>query len=250
MDLEKLSNILGADTVKKVYEDGLSQPTQETGKMVTDLIKAARLFTAPLQLLAAYQDRLTKYLDKVRESVPEERQMEAPASISGPILERLKYLEENNYLTDLYLSLLQKSIDREKIGEAHPAFFHIIDQLSPDEAMILHTLSEREIEFEYTRDLLNDNGREYWAPRKVILDTTPKEKLTFLEHFDMYISHLQSLNLLSWPILKEDPIREPDQSGLRPKQTGLFVKSKIRLTKFGELFVSACIPKGKFFIIS
>ena len=155
MDIEKFSNILGADTVKKVYEDGLSLPVQEGGKAMTDLIKAARLFTAPIQYLAAYQDRLTKYLDRVREGVPVERQIEAPPSLSGPIMERLKYLEEDNYLTDLYISLLQKAIDKEKIQEAHPAFFHIIDQLSPDEAMILFVISESPIKYDYTMDFVS-----------------------------------------------------------------------------------------------
>lgn len=250
MNIEKFSNILGADTVKKVYEDGLSLPVQESGKAITDLVKALRLFTAPIQFLAAYQDRLTKYLDRVREGVPEERQMEAPPSISGPIIERLKYLEEDNYLTDLYISLLQKAIDKEKIQEAHPAFYHIIDQLSPDEAMILFIISEGPIKYDYTMDLLtNENGKDYFADRKVIIDTTPKEKLTFIEHFDMYISHLESLNLVTWPVLSQDPIWEDDNKPYKSKQIGSYEKSQIQLTKFGDLFVKACIPRDKIFVL-
>ena len=244
MDIEKFSNILGADTVKRVYEDGLSQPVQEGGKAMTDLMKATRLFTAPIQFLAAYQDRLTKYLDKVREGVPLERQIEAPPSMSGPILERIKYLEEDNYLTNLYLSLLQKAIDKEKIGEAHPAFFHIIDQLSPDEAMILYVLGDNPIHYDYTMDLLkSEEGREFWGAQIVVYDTTPKEKLTFLEHFDMYISHLESLNLVTWPIMEQDPILEEIDG--KKTQTGILSKSIIQLSKFGDLFVKACIPKDK-----
>ena len=45
--LEKLANILSADTIKKIYEDGLSESVQETGKVTTDFIKAFRLFTSP-----------------------------------------------------------------------------------------------------------------------------------------------------------------------------------------------------------
>jgi hypothetical protein len=52
--IEKLANILGADSVKKVYEDGLSESVQEIGKISTDFIKAVRLFTAPIQYLGAY----------------------------------------------------------------------------------------------------------------------------------------------------------------------------------------------------
>lgn len=245
--IEKFANILGADTIKKVYEDGLSESVKETGNISNDFIKAARLFTAPIQYLGAYQDRLTKHLNKIREGVPEERQIEAPTSLSGPILDKLKYLEDNNYLTDLYLSLLQKAIDKEKINEAHPAFFHIIEQLSPDEAFLLLKISQKPIEYEYTMDLVEkENDKMFFENSKVIKDTAPRDEMIFNEHFDMYISHLESLNLLKWTVVSENPIYGNEDKG---KQTGTYKKTSIYLTKFGELFVKACIPKDKVFIL-
>lgn len=246
MDIEKFANILGADTVKKIYEDGLSKSVQEGGNVLTDTLKAFRLFTAPIQLLASYQDRLAKYLEKVREGVPLERQIEAPASISGPIIERLKYLAEDNYLTNLYILLLQKAIDKERINEAHPAFYHIIDQLSPDEAVILQIISEKPIEYNFTSDLIeDDNGNARFVKPKAILNTTPKEKLVFVQHFDMYISHLVSLNLAKWPIVHQEGIYEESQDSTSKKQIGTLEKTKIHLTDFGRLFVKACIPSNE-----
>ena len=243
-EFRKISNILGAETVKKIYDDGLSKPVQESGKSLTDLIKVARLFTAPIQLLACYQDRLEKYLNKVREGVPVEQQIEAPAFISGPIMERLKYLEEDNYLTNLYISLLQKAIDKERINEAHPTFYHIIDQLSPDEAMILYIISQKPIEYEYTSDLIIDEkGKSRFVNRQVTVDTTPKEKIVFNNHFGMYISHLESLNLVSWPVFSQEAIWENENDSNLRKQTGSYSKTVIHLTEFGQLFVKACIPK-------
>ena len=248
--IEKLANILGADTVKKVYEDGLSESVQETGKISTDFIKAARLFTAPIQYLGAYQDRLTKHLNKIREGVPEERQIEAPSSLSGPILDRLKYLEDDNYLTDLYLSLLQRAIDKERINEAHPAFFHIIEQLSPDEAFLLHNISKKQIEYEYTMDLIEKkDGRIRFENSTVTKDTAPRENIVFSEHFDMYISHLESLNLLKWTVASEVAIYENNIGENKGKQTGTYKKTSIYLTQFCELFVKACIPENKVFIL-
>ncbi|MDO6739395.1 Abi-alpha family protein [Wenyingzhuangia sp. 2_MG-2023] len=248
--IEKFANILGADTIKKIYEDGLSESVQETGKTSTDFIKAARLFTAPIQYLGAYQDRLTKHLNKVREGVPEERQIEAPTSLSGPIMDRLKYLEDENYLTDLYLSLLQRAIDKERINEAHPAFFHIIEQLSPDEAFLLHNISQNPIEYEYTMDLIEkEDGKIRFENSNVIKDTSPKENIVFSEHFDMYISHLESLNLLKWIVSSEEPIFENSEDSNKGKQTGIHRKTSIYLTKFGDLFAKACIPENKIFIL-
>lgn len=245
-DLEKLANIFGQETVNRIYEDAASQPVQETSKAVTDLVKAARLFTAPIQLLAAYQDRLSKFFDKVRGTVKEENQIEALPSISGPIIERLKYLEDENYLTDLYLNLLSRAIDKERIQEAHPAFYHIIDQLSADEAMILYIIKQEPIYYDYTMDLyVDDNDNQYKFRNKIVKkDTTPIDKIAFIEHFKMYIRHMESLNLIFWRKVTENSINDE-----RGNQLGIDVRTAIELTEFGNLFVKACIPDKGFIVI-
>lgn len=238
-DLEKLANILGADTVKEIYKDGASQPLQETSKVAVDFIKAMRLFTAPVQLLAAYQDRLTVHLDKVRQKVATEDQIEAPASLSGPILERLKYLEDDNYLTKLYLNLLARAIDRKRINEAHPAFKNVVDQLSPDEALFLYKLKDVEIEMVSHRKY--NHITNLFSNYKITESGIDINEFTFPDNFEMYYSHFESLNLVRWPVYhKEFP---KDEFG---NQNGLIEYSKILLTDFGKLFVKACIPEDGF----
>lgn len=245
MDLDKLSNILGQDTIKKIYEDAGSQPMQEVGKALTDLLKTARLFTAPIQLLASYQDRLSKYFEKVRSSVKEENQIEAPSSISGPIIERLKYLEDENYLTELYLNLLRRAIDKERVHEAHPAFYHIIDQLSADEAMLLYVIKQGSLYCNFSADLYYDeNQRPRFKNNILIKSNIPKDQILFFEHFDMYIHHMESLNLVEWKIANEKAILDNIE-----KQIGVETATMVELTDFGYLFVSACIPKDGFIII-
>ncbi|GAA4092566.1 Abi-alpha family protein [Mucilaginibacter panaciglaebae] len=238
-DLEKLGNIFGAETIKRVYEDGFSGSVQEAGKMLTDLMKSARLFTMPFQLAANYQDRITKYFERVRNSVPENNQQSAPASLSGPIIERLKFLEEDNYLTDLYLNLLSRAIDIERVNEAHPAFFHIIDQLSPDEALFLFKLKDIEIKVTTYRDL--DREANKFINYQITKTDLPATQFNFPEHFHMYYSHLESLNLVTWPVV--DTEYPQNEAGI---QTGLIQHSIIKLTDFGALFVKACIPEKGF----
>ena len=50
MTPDEISKMLGAETIKKIYEDGLSKPTSELSGLITDFIKTIRLFAAPLQL--------------------------------------------------------------------------------------------------------------------------------------------------------------------------------------------------------
>ena len=38
-----LSNILGQETIKKIYEDGASEPTKEIGKVATDILSVAQV---------------------------------------------------------------------------------------------------------------------------------------------------------------------------------------------------------------
>ncbi|MBD1365279.1 DUF4393 domain-containing protein [Mucilaginibacter sp. ZT4R22] len=238
-DLEKLANVLGAETIKRIYEDGFSGSVQEAGKMLTDLMKSLRLFTLPLQLSASYQDRITKYLDKARLAVPEKNQIQAPASLSGPIIERFKYLEESNYLTSLYINLLSRSIDKERVNEAHPAFFHIIDQLSPDEAYSLFKLKGGKVKVATHSDL--DHQENKFINYRIISSEFSLSELTFPENFQMYFAHLESLNLIKWPILHtEFPRNELNI------QTGIIEHGEIELTTFGKLFVKACIPETGF----
>ena len=92
--------------------------------------------------------------------------MNSPAMISGPIIDRLKYAEEDNPLTELFLHLLARSIDTDRINEAHPAFIHIIDQLSPDEALILFELSAKDISVVDTMDF--DTSKNLFSNLKII----------------------------------------------------------------------------------
>ncbi len=232
MDLEKISNLFGADLAKQAYDDAVSPAAKEVGKTGGDLVKALRLFTAPLQLMAAWQDRLTAYLEKVRLSVPERNQIEAPASIAGPILERLKYLEEDNHLTALYLELLSRAIDKERIEEAHPAFLSIIEQLSPDEALIIYHLSDTWSDWEFGRPAWPDvNGELPWTPIK---EPPFYSALHFKRHVFMYAEHLEALNVI-----------DASFGGSRDEMINLETNDyRMCLTKFGELFKKACIPAG------
>lgn len=241
MKLDDIGNLLGAKTIEKIYDDGLSSPTKQTGKVLTDIVKSFRLFTLPFQLAAGLQDRLDRYFQKVRNEVPKDRQMDSPAMIAGPIIERLKYLEENNHLTELFLNLLARSIDTERINEAHPAFIHVIDQLSPDEAIILFELKSKDIKVVDTMDY--DKEKNFFSNRQIIDGGFPIEKLTFPDKFSMYYDHLESLSLISWPMEKQVPIKENNI------QTGITRYSYLTTTEFGKLFTKACVPEKGFIIL-
>jgi len=59
----------------------------------------------------------------------------------------------------------------------------------------------------------------------------------------MYYDHLDSLNLITWPMHKQDPIIE---NGV---QTGITRYSTLTTTEFGKLFTKACVPENGFIIL-
>ena len=211
-DLVGIGKLANSKLANKFYDDLLREAMQEGGKALADLV---RMLRGSVELIASTPQRLLRFLERVRQRVPKERQIEAPPSIALPVLSELRFMEDGNLLTELYLNLLARAIDKERISEAHPAFVQIIRQLSPDEAMIMFKLrNEPKI--------------------GVSLKVTP-EWLTYPGNFLMYISHLESLNLIHSRSTPNLEVSSPD-----PRDAYQYW---VETSKFGQLFVKACIPE-------
>jgi hypothetical protein len=240
-DITGIGEALNSKVAEKAYNDAGSKPAKQIGELAEDFVKSARLVLFPLQIAAAIQEKFEKTLERVVSKVPPERQIDPQLQIIGPIYENIKYLDDKSILYELFEELLARSIDSERIAEAHPSFIHIISQLSRDEAIILIELKKNDFEVVDTMDLI-DMGREKnrFVNRKIEKTTVPKEKLLFPNKVEMYYSHLASLSLVEWPVFKQDPI------WLGKRQIGIRRYSKMNLTEFGTFFVNACVPEGGF----
>lgn len=225
----EIAKILETEIAKRMYQDGMSKPTTQIGDLLTDFIKTIRLFTAPIQLAAAAQDRLQKYLKEVAKRVPEEKQIKAEPTFAGAILERLVYVDDSNYLKKYYLNLLEKAIHSDLVSLAHPAFPSIIHQLSPDEILILETLRTEDIisSYEYGKD---EHGNKIdWTITGSNFDIN---KLSFPNLRAMYNDHLQLLNLII--------IKSEQSESYIPKSQNFHRKTRYKLTEFGRMFMKAC----------
>ena len=228
-----VSEVAGLRVVEKVYDDAIGRPLKQVGGLGEDLLKALRLFTAPLQLLASYQDRLEVFLSKTVNKVPEERRQQADPSIAGPIIEKIKYLEEENCLSDLFSNLLAKAIDKERFGEAHPAFVKVVGELSPDEAILLKKLNATAVEVRRTinsRKLKKKHGSYY----SVGLEVLTSAELVHPANAPAYLEHLYSLGLIGWR--SNVQLR----SRVMPTAFDYNQTSSVCLTSFGYQFVKAC----------
>jgi Abortive infection alpha len=234
-----LGDLIPKEVVQQAYKDGVSGAAKEIGKLGKDAVKTLRFLLAPLQIGAALQDRLARMVERISNKVPASQRMEPPAELVGPTLEKMRYLDEGGPLWTMFEEVLTRSIDVEKNTTVHPAFPHIISQLSRDEAWILFRLRQKKV-FNVVDTLDYDKTQNRFFNRKVEKSEIPDAELYRPESVELYYSHLESLSLLNWPVEKQDPIVS------QGVQTGLRRYSKMRLTDFGNVFVEACIPENGF----
>jgi hypothetical protein len=235
---EGLDKLLPAKVIEKAYDDVASPPAKEIGKAAVDLIKTARLLLAPFQLAAAFQDRFERVVERIRLRVPEARQTPPPGEVIGPALRQMQYLDEENPLWKMFEELLTRAVDSEATAKVHPSFAFLISQISRDEALILYRLRNSEFKVVDTLDL--DRAQNKFINRNIEDSSIPTNDLVYPNQINLHYSHLESLSLVEWPVEKQDPI----MNGLT--QVGVRRYSTMRLTEFGRLFVSVCVPEKGF----
>lgn len=223
--------------IQDLYDDLAKPVTREVGTALGNIAKVARFLLAPVDYLAAHQGRWQRYLERVGQKVPEERRVEAYPQLAGSVLEGLRYVREDDLIAELFINLLARAIDRDRVAEAHPAFASIISQLSPDEALILYYLKKRR--YDLRRKAALDPQTGLFSQRDVVTNEFPADTLAFPCNLFLYLDHLHSLNLAGvWQQGHQEIIYDGE-----PKlQVGVFINSVTALTPFGELFVKACVP--------
>ncbi len=227
----------------------LPDTVRQVDKFGTDVAKTARLLLFPFQLTGALQDRLEAYLDHAVRQVPQQRRIEPVESIAFPIVEKLRFQPEGDPITELYIQLLSRAMDGERVGEAHPAFFSVITQLAPDELIFLQDFAKRD-----ETVIMSPVGKKVYPDptwRKARLDkcdlavevrkevedeTFSYEVLSQPELFPVYQEHLQHLGLIEYHNSHER-FRKLELKIRDDNELSVF---SMKLTHFGKLFLKAC----------
>lgn len=237
-DLAGAGQIINSEVAKRTYDDALSPAMREIGGLSADMLKSVRLFVAPFQLLAAWQDRFSAFCDRVRNKVPEEHQQEAPAGIAKPVIEALTYTEDDGPLMSMFEELMAKAIDKREANKLSPLFPDIIKNLSPLEAKLIAHLKNSE---QITDDLIK------------IDENTIVHRLKANFNFDDFGGHEHHLtisqNLAQKNIININPSFSIDVKKDYPNFTvpeGYVVRRTLyKLTMFGKWFASACLKQNK-----
>jgi hypothetical protein len=139
----------------------------------------------------------------------------------------------------MFSELLSRSMDHDRVHEAHPSYPIIIKQLSADEAKILASLHGNTFDYVWTREF-DDQQKVFVGQNNVEVDKLPREGFAFPDNIQFYFEHLNQLGVAGiFQIGNQEALGKPGV------QTGIRVRCHYRLTDFGQRFVKACIGNNR-----
>jgi len=272
------------ELVKFTYKDAMQPASKQIGKLGADLMKSIRLLTSPIQYLAHQQDRLDAHFEKILKDIPDENIISPPDYLLLPTIEKLQFLNVNDYLANAYQKLLSNACDKDKIENVHPAFINIINQLSEDEIKIIdligeiypntirvakyidsndfyHVVNTKKIHAQIvTRTITELEDKEGIAEERFTIEQLRKEEKLFLDfeilhqpkYANMYIGHLENLNLIEKASQKSSNLEMNNvflSIGKEQNGKDVLINSNVdffhyRLTDLGNLFYKVCTKKS------
>ena len=243
------------DLLREMYGDAAKPGAKQVGKALETVFGFVNTLLLPFALANERTTVLRNNMEKFRtkmQNTPEEAVCEVTPELGVPITEKLTYVT-NEELSSLYVELLAKASTVKQANLAHPSFINVINNLAPDEAILIRAVKDaRDIPFVEVR-FANKTGREYivWDP--VVVASANVRDLTYPANVSAYFSNFEGLGLvqiLADRTLAGENIYEPIESDARGRYSEAigefedremeFGRGAIRLTQFGELFVGAC----------
>ncbi|WP_346320317.1 Abi-alpha family protein [Chitinophaga sp. YIM B06452] len=171
------------------------------------------------------------YQDAI-ENIPESERLPLQNPIALRTLAALEFYEKNSSHAIAFTTLMQKSFDKRNVKYIHPSYITILLQLTEDELSFIKII-QKEGTLEYVTKLDLTDDKSQFCNRRYLKDPLPEKQLNYPEMKWLYIDNLLRLNIINYPIYKQDPVME------NGAQIGLIQQSRIHLTNFGNHFFEA-----------
>lgn len=243
---------------KELYVDLLRPAAAETGKNLLDIAKLITMALTPLHGLVWGFDKIRDWLSaallkRLATVAPDQIQPPAP-HVAGQVLLQLPFCADQEQLREMYANLLASAMSRPSAGDVHPAFVHIIQQLTPDEALVLQRMSAAAKPFEL-HESFDEHGR---LLKGIHVDPIPAQFRVFCESAgvqDAARSNTYLDNLLRLRVLEEQRWTEGELHarshygfGVPMGERELVLANKngrlIELSAFGQIFLRTCVAFG------
>ena len=228
------------------YKDLFRPSATRVGLSLETLIKVA---LTPISLLDWGFEQSKDWLQaRIQERIaqtPPEFIMQPKSGVVSAALQRIATSHDTPELRELYTELLLKAMDSRTSSSVHPAYFHIVEQLAPSEALVLvglHGLGKEELFFE-TSDGTFRMPREASIEQqfRIFCELTLKSDVA---HSNIWLKNLCRLGVLELKINSEAIFKpeDGDRHGTYAARVDNLEHQSLIFTEFGIDFISACAP--------
>lgn len=244
--------------LKEIYGDLAKPGVTQVGRALSTVLGLGNTILWPLYLLnetarLKLESNLQRYRQKL-EQVPIENVSPIPPEVGVPIVEKLSYVTDVE-LQEMYSALLAKASVGETQSEAHPSFVNVINNLSPDEAILLKQFMRNNGSEPSVRIRLASPSTGQWIELSAVhIGLDAETRLAYPGNTSAYVQNLIGLGLLNlWP---EIPLsltnRYPEIDRDAREKYGAIrlldgftelqvTRGKVEVTRYGWMFISACL---------
>lgn len=272
---EAVKEIVKAN-VSEVYKDSLQPAVRIIGN---SLAKCASLLVSPVGRVAViFEKNINKCLDRL-DGVAEDNLVEPDARIAVPVLEKLRYVEDEK-VSDYYAEILASASQKDKKNMVMLSYIEILNRVTADELKILEYINSDQNRVDVSDVSTEDKiqydleGTKYLrlSGSLPVIDVKVMQKIGYqtavknfnnldekisLDHgqnISAYLDNLISLGLMIRPsseLLIQKPIYNPLKNhpiisamSLVPDQKINIVEGKIDLTSLCYSLLRMCQKKS------
>ena len=252
--VEEAAKTLGLkELAPEIYQDLLQPATREVGKALLTTAKVVLIALGPLEGINwGYQTarqwlsaKVTQKLSRLDESEIQT----PPLNIAGPAMLNLCFSYDQDILRNMYAELIASSMNKKKCGKVHPAFVAVIQQLIPEEGLLLEILYRKSGRDDVIIQRDRRNEHKFYEDPPIswaalsISEILMKYELEFNSDIQTSLENLLRLKLLE--LQTDSETQYSDSVGDYHREDRPIIKLHIGdslvFTEFGLRFIESCI---------
>lgn len=145
-----IKEVLDSKLTENIYNDAAQPTTSAIGKLIGRPFELLNSLFLKTDILIEQRKIVKKEILKRTEqyllNVPNDQLVESKLYIAEPIINQLTTIIDEEVISDMFISLLAKSMNAKECDYVHPAYIKILEQMSPLDARLLkHIFSEHGI---------------------------------------------------------------------------------------------------------
>jgi hypothetical protein len=246
-----------------MYQDSMQPVAKQIGRSLETVGGVINMALGPVALMVqGYElihEKLKRKLEEKLGETAKDQIIEPPLPIVGPLLEKYRFVHDQPELAELFENLLATAMDERTVRRAHPAFVHIVSQLSPDEAKLLQAISEDPFVIPKV-DLFISFNDGTPGELRVMANLTNLDQRAGVDSglTRAYMDNLVRLGIIEvdsgsplaqsdlyLPLMKHPELKRVQATAAKAQLSVSVIKGKIKTTEFGHMFIQSVLRKRK-----